>query len=345
MNYVCLIIWCLLHWLASTVVTTAESLSRGEIPHWKTHKLVTNEGHCRSSLSNSISTSLLTKRLRLRGGVKKAYLPEKTAHDGGSNDSVKSASTGLLSPVWRAYKQVPVVTRMYLSAVLLCSVVDVASGQLLDAAKTFSLDWKKTLFGLELWRPLTSATYLGPVSIHWATSIYFLIVHGVMLENNYGSASQVMLTLASLMVLVLLGGLMGFLFVSTSLISSFIYVSSRVDPMAIIPFKFDIKLHSWTLPYALLILDCLEAQSTSAALPHVIGILSGHFYHFFSEIYPKMGGKPWLEPPGWLSRRLDSRQINPMKESNIQSQKNPRKSTRVGKGHKLDSLREGKVET
>ncbi len=345
MNYAGLIIWCLLHWLASAVVATAESLSCGEIPHWTTHKLVTNEEHCRSSMSNRISTSLLTKRLRLRGGVKRASLPEKTADDDESVGSPNSARTGLISPVLRAYKRIPVVTRMYLSAVLMCSVVDTASGQLLDAAKMFSLNWKRTLFGLELWRPLTSAVYLGPVNIHWATNIYFLITHGVMLENNYGSASQLMLTLTSLMVLILLGGLMGFLFVSTSLISSFIYVSSRVDPMAIIPFKFDIRLQSWMLPYGLLVLDCLEAQSKRAALPHVIGILAGHFYLFFSDIYPKMGGKPWLEPPEWLSRRFDSRQISPMKESNMQSKKKPFKPRRVGESHKLGSLREDEAES
>ncbi len=340
MNYAGFIIWCLLHWRA-----TAESLSCEGIPHWTTRKLVTHEEHCRSSLPNRISTLLLTKRLSLRGGVKKASLPEETMDDDESAGSIKSSRPGLISPVLRAYKQIPIVTRMYLSVVLMCSVVDAASGQLLDTAKTFSLDWKRTLFGLELWRPLTSAAYLGPVSMHWATNIYFLITYGVILENNYGSAAQLMLTLTNVMVLLLLGGLMGFPFVSTPLISSFIYVSSRVDPMVIIPFKFDIRLRSWMLPYALMVIDCLEAQSTSAALPHIIGILSGHFYHFVSHIYPKMGGKAWLQPPGWLSRRLDGEQMNPMKESSMQSEKKPFKPKRVGKGRKLNSLREDKAET
>ncbi len=342
MNYAGLIIWCLLHWRSSYVFATAESSPCTGITHRTMRKLIPYEEHGRSSLPNHISMLVLTKRLRFRGGVKKASIPEETVDD---DESVNSARTGVISPVLRAYKQVPVVTRMYLSAVLMCSLIDVASGQLLDAAQAFSLNWKKIVFGLELWRPFTSATYLGPVSIHWATNIYFLIKYGVMLENNYGSASQLMLTVTSLIVLVVLGGLLGFPFVSISLISSFIYVSSRVDPMEILPFKFDIRLQSWMLPYALLVIDCLEAQSTSAALPHVIGILAGHCFHFFSGIYPKMGGKSWLEPPGWLSRRLNGEQINPMKENSRQSEKKPLKPRRVGKGRKLDSLREDKMET
>ncbi len=328
MHYAVCIIWCLLHWCGSAVIATAGPLSCEGIPHWTTRKLVTHEEYGTSGSPNRISTLQLTKRLSLRGGVKKASLSEETIDNDKSAGSTRPPKTSLFSPVLRAYKQIPIVTRMYLSVVLMCSVVDVASGQLLDTAKTFSLDWKRTLFGLQLWRPLTSAAYLGPVSISWATNIYFLITYGVMLENTYGSSSQAMFSLTSTVLLLLLGGLMGFPFVSISLISSTIYVSSRIDPMAIIPFKFSINLQSWMLPYALVILYCLEDQSVSAALPYIIGIFVGHFYYFFSQLYLKMGGKPWLEPPGWLSRRLDGEQINPMEP----------KPKRVGKGRKLNSL-------
>jgi hypothetical protein len=47
-----------------------------------------------------------------------------------------------------------------------------------------------------------------------------------------------------------------------------------------------------------------QQQTAAAAWPHVLGILTGHFYHFFTEVWPTMGGKPWLQAPKWLLQRL-----------------------------------------
>jgi len=51
--------------------------------------------------------------------------------------------------------------------------------------------------------------------------------------------------------------------------------------------------------------DVLQAQSAMAALPHILGILSGHFYHFYKFVWPKMGGEDWLVAPDFVVNRLD----------------------------------------
>jgi Derlin-1 len=61
----------------------------------------------------------------------------------------------------------------------------------------------------------------------------------------------------------------------------------------------------WTLPFGLMAADVLQQQSGSAALPHIMGILTGHFYHFHTNIWPKLGGSEWLKPPDWVKGRLD----------------------------------------
>lgn len=43
-----------------------------------------------------------------------------------------------------------------------------------------------------------------------------------------------------------------------------------------------------------------QQQSAAAAWPHILGIFSGHVYHFFKEIWPKLGGKERFIAPGWL---------------------------------------------
>lgn len=42
-----------------------------------------------------------------------------------------------------------------------------------------------------------------------------------------------------------------------------------------------------------------------AAIPHLVGILCGHVYHFFTVIHPLMGAKRRLGAPAWMKRRLD----------------------------------------
>lgn len=34
-----------------------------------------------------------------------------------------------------------------------------------------------------------------------------------------------------------------------------------------------------------------------AAWPHILGIFSGHVYYFFTEVWPKLGGKEYLKTP------------------------------------------------
>jgi hypothetical protein len=128
------------------------------------------------------------------------------------------------------------------------------------------------------------------------------------------SAAQLIFLLTSGFILNMLGGLLGFPFIATPLISSFIYVSSRVNPMETVPFKFNIPIQSWMLPYGLMAVDCLQAQSAAAAVPHVLGIFAGHFYHFFANVYPLMGGRAFLQAPGWLRRRVEGSAIDPMRE-------------------------------
>jgi hypothetical protein len=62
----------------------------------------------------------------------------------------------------------------------------------------------------------------------------------------------------------------------------------------------------WTLPYGLMASDVLQSGQVSSAIPHILGIVSGHVYHFHKVIWPKMDmGEDWLIAPDFLRRRLD----------------------------------------
>ena len=42
----------------------------------------------------------------------------------------------------------------------------------------------------------------------------------------------------------------------------------------------------------------------AAAWPHVLGIFSGHCFHFFTKVWPALGGKAWLSTPKWFEKIL-----------------------------------------
>jgi hypothetical protein len=93
----------------------------------------------------------------------------------------------------------------------------------------------------------------------------------------------------------------------------------------------------WTLPYGLMASDVLQSGNAMAALPHVLGILSGHLYYFHKNVWPKMeGGEDWLSPPEFLRRRIDSDYGGGEQSSNNkESISNALKARKKGRGKKL----------
>lgn len=48
----------------------------------------------------------------------------------------------------------------------------------------------------------------------------------------------------------------------------------------------------------------VQSQSIAGAVPHALGIFTGHVYHFFYFIWPQLGGKRYMAPPGVLEQKL-----------------------------------------
>lgn len=81
--------------------------------------------------------------------------------------------------------------------------------------------------------------------------------------------------------------------------------------------------------------DVLQSGNAMAALPHVLGILSGHLYYFHKNVWPKMeGGEDWLSPPEFLRRRIDSGG-GEQSSNNKESISNALKARKKGRGKKL----------
>ena len=70
----------------------------------------------------------------------------------------------------------------------------------------------------------------------------------------------------------------------TTVLSSPVVPSPLDKPLDKVPFQFGLTVTAWQLPFGMMIIDCLSQQNAAAAWPHILGIFSGHFFHFFSKI-------------------------------------------------------------
>mmetsp|Transcript_15754 Transcript_15754/g.28484 ORF Transcript_15754/g.28484 Transcript_15754/m.28484 type:complete len:320 (-) Transcript_15754:44-1003(-) len=279
-------------------------------------------------------TSLQTV-LDIRGGAKRR--PTKTA----SLSSTKKTVTGktkvgaaakekksAVSDTLQKYKQILPLTRIYISMVGIVTLVGMILGEELTQG-LMALDPLRVLYGLELWRPLTAACFLGPPSVGWLMSGYYLFQYGSTLERAYGTAQHLIFILTQIVFLSILSALLGQPFFAPSIITAMLHVLSRSMPHQKVKWLV-FTVPYWALPYGLMATDVLQAGSPMAALPHVLGIISGHFYHFHKFIWPKMGGEDWLVAPDFLVQRLDPNAKKSTKDVVNISLKRKR-----GKGRKL----------
>mmetsp|Transcript_40464 Transcript_40464/g.41282 ORF Transcript_40464/g.41282 Transcript_40464/m.41282 type:complete len:307 (+) Transcript_40464:105-1025(+) len=228
----------------------------------------------------------------------------------------------ILKSAMLVFDQVKPVTRAYLMLSLFCTFVEVIG---LPAPALFSLD-KANIY--QIWRILTSKAYLG-FNLSMANNLYFLIRYGQALETINGTGFHAWFVLVQTVILSILGLLLGFPFQAKSFVSSTIYTSCHMNPTEKMQFQFEIIITAWQLPFCLMVMDCLTSQSLEAASPHVLGIFSGHVFHFFTKVWPELGGRAWLNPPKWFVDKLGGKP-----RSNIEVISSLNKKNASGKGVK-----------
>ncbi|KAL3815746.1 hypothetical protein ACHAXA_004948 [Cyclostephanos tholiformis] len=234
------------------------------------------------------SAKTATGKQKVRGHVKDEAPAKKSA----------------VSDTLAKYKSILPLTRAYITMVGIVTLLGLVLGDELSQG-LLALDPIRTVYGLELWRPFTAATYLGPPSIGWLMNAYYLFEYGSSLERAFGTAQHLVFLALQVGFLTLCGALFGMPFYASSVITSMLHVLSRSMPNQKVKWLI-FTVPYWTLPYGLMASDVLQAGNAAAALPHVLGILSGHVYHFHKTIWPKMdGGEDWLVAPEFLRRRLD----------------------------------------
>jgi len=264
-----------------------------------------------------LSTALAKKTAT---GKKKVGAAKKAEED-------KSA----ISDTMQKYKSILPLTRVYITLIGVVTLLGLLLGEELTQT-LLALDPIRTIYGLEMWRPFTAACFLGPPSIGWLMSAYYLFEYGSSLERAYGTAQHLIFLLGQVLLLSIFSVLFGQPFFANSVITAMLHVLSRSMPNQKVKWLI-FTVPYWTLPLGLMASDVLQAGSAAAALPHVLGILSGHFYFFHKFVWPKIGGEDWLSAPDFLVQRFDPN----ARKSSKEALSNALKGRKRGKGRKLGS--------
>ena len=293
-----------------------------------------------SFVHDSPLSKTISRALQVRGGAKSkrkgktaSLSSSKTATGKSKVQSGKEVSKpSALGDALQKYKQILPLTRIYITMVVAATLLGLVLGEELTQG-LLALDPIRTVYGLELWRPFTAATFLGPPSIGWLMSGYYLFEYGSSLERAYGTAQFLVFLLSQIILLSGFSILFGQPFFTSSVITAMLHVLSRSMPRQKVKWIV-FTVPYWSLPYGLMMTDVLQAGNPAAALPHILGILSGHFYHFHKFVWPKMArGEDWLAAPQFLVSRFDpnAKKVSTAKEA-VDTVLKARKK---GKGRKL----------
>lgn len=277
--------------------------------------------------------------LSLRGGAKKkrsrtATLTKSSKTVTGKKkvgDKLKAEKKSKSGDLVQRYKDILPLTRVYVTMILVCTVLGLLLGEE-RAQAFFSLDPMRFINGGELWRPLTAASYLGKPSIGWLMNAYYLYEYGSSLERAFGPAQHLIFLISQLGILTSLCILFRQPVFGNSMITAMLHVLSRASPNQKVKWLI-FTVPFWSLPILSMVGDCLQAGNAAAALPHILGILSGHYYHFQRFIWPKIGGEDWLVAPDFLIERMDPNSAK--KTAAKESLSKALKARKRGKGKKL----------
>jgi len=176
-----------------------------------------------------------------------------------------------------------VCTRPNTSTAALLSTVATQLG--IVSLELIYLDLGKVIGGLELWRLLTNLLFFGGFGMPFVFNMFFLIRYSQGLEQSRfqgRSADYVWCLAACAVVLTLASSLLGgFPFLAPAMLSSIVYLWSRISPTQPLSIFGLFTVQSFYFPWVLVMITVLMGGSP---IPNLLGILAGHVYYFLVDV-------------------------------------------------------------
>eukprot|EP01117_Protostelium_nocturnum_P000852 TRINITY_DN1111_c0_g1_i1.p1 TRINITY_DN1111_c0_g1~~TRINITY_DN1111_c0_g1_i1.p1 ORF type:complete len:237 (-),score=26.53 TRINITY_DN1111_c0_g1_i1:43-753(-) len=209
----------------------------------------------------------------------------------------------MAQPFEEWYKSMPVVTRYYATACVITTVAVYLELVIpLQLYLNLPLVWKK----FEVWRLITNFLFFDRIGINFLFHMFFLVRHSRLLEEGSFRGRT-----ADFLFMYIFGGVLLILldtftyvspllarfkvmFLAPCLAFMVVYVWGRRNPHLSMSFLGLFNFPAPYLPWVILAFGYLLGQSP---MHDVLGIVVGHIYYFFEDVYPKISGRKLLKTP------------------------------------------------
>ena len=203
------------------------------------------------------------------------------------------------------YKEMPVVTRTYLTLAFLTTVLcslDVIS------PLTVYFNLKLITQKFQLWRLVSNFFFFGNLGLDFLFHMFFLSRYCRLLEEGSfrsRTADFVYMLLFGGTLLLVCASFAQIQFLGQSLTFMMVYVWARRNQHLNMSF---LGLFNFTAPYLPWVLAIFSVVLGSSPVVDVVGMIAGHLYYFLEDIYPAMRGRRLLKTPGLLKVLFDQHQ-------------------------------------
>ena len=201
------------------------------------------------------------------------------------------------------YKEMPIVTRTYLTLAFLTTVL--CSLEIISPFTVY-FNLKLITQKLQLWRLLSNFFFFGNLGLDFLFHMFFLSRYCRLLEEGSfrnRTADFVYMLLFGGVLLLICASFAQIQFLGQSLTFMMVYVWARRNQHVNMSF---LGLFNFTAPYLPWVLAIFSVVLGSSPVVDVIGMIAGHLYYFLEDIYPAMRGRRLLKTPGILKVIFDT---------------------------------------
>lgn len=205
-------------------------------------------------------------------------------------------------------EQLPSITKVWFIA---CFLMTAAVSFNVLAWQQIAYDWPSIWHKFEIWRFLTGFMFLGKFSLGFLFQIMMLVNFSWGYETNpfrtdggrgAGTSADYAATLIFCGVLdLVVGYLLGEVFLARHLLYSLTYIWSRKNPDEVVSLMFGIKCTGLYLPWYFMAFSVCLGQGIT---PHLVGVVIGHIFYYITQI------KPMLNCPQFLHDIFDDGVVN-----------------------------------
>ena len=212
----------------------------------------------------------------------------------GSEPEALSLTATMPMTLEQWYRQMPVVTRSYLTLSFLTT-----AGCALELISPFSVYYNSHLIfrKYQLWRLFTNFFFFGSLGMDFVFHMFFLARYCRLLEEGTfrgRSADFFYMLLFGSILLSCVAPFINIQFLGSSLTFMMVYVWGRRNQYVNMSF---LGLFSFTAPYLPWVLLVFSVMLGSSPVIDLLGMAAGHVYYFFEDVYPTMTDRRVLKTP------------------------------------------------